>query len=86
MSGPEPLTLAYERDAALIRDALASDRELQPDWRATLGDVLSELERIAQNSQHPDPQMWARIAVGVLAGLWLTEDEQGARHVDLFRR
>lgn len=37
---------------------------------ATLLDVLADLERIADRSDHPDPRMWARTAICSLARAW----------------
>jgi hypothetical protein len=43
-----------------------------------LGDVLTELERIAQRAPHPDPRSWARAAISCLAQIWGDAGEVGA--------
>ena len=40
-----------------------------------LGDVLTELERIADRSPDPDSRMWARGAIHTLARAWEPDDE-----------
>jgi hypothetical protein len=41
---------------------------------ATLLDVLADLERIAERSDHPDPRSWARTAICGLAQAWELDD------------
>lgn len=41
-----------------------------------LGDVLTDLERIAERSPDPDSRMWARSAIHTLARAWEPDDPQ----------
>lgn len=40
------------------------------DQCASIGDALTELERIAERSPDPDSRMWARGAIGSLRRIW----------------
>lgn len=48
------------------------------DQCGSLGDALSDLERIAERSPDPDSRMWARSAIVALRRIWEPdEDETG---------
>lgn len=46
---------------------------------ATVLDVLADLEKIADRSDHPDPRSWARLAICELARMW-DLDEATSEH------
>lgn len=50
------------------------------DQCGALGDVLTELERIAERSPDPDSRMWARGAIVSLARVWEPDEDEAPLH------
>lgn len=74
----EDIIAGSDRVAAFLAEALADGPSPRPDWRAAVRDAVADLERIDRDWQHPDAVMWARLAAGSLAKMWLDGDEYEA--------
>jgi hypothetical protein len=71
------ITTGYERLFRFVIDQCDEIpiAALQSDWRTTIRDAVYDIDRIVRRNAHPDDVMRARLAIGSLAGLWLTTDE-----------
>ena len=63
------------RVVAAMRQALKENRPLRCDWKAAVGDAITELEIAQERVANPDARGRIVSAFGCLTGMWFDEDE-----------
>lgn len=72
---PDRRSDGYERIKAAVDAALADARVPLENWRDAVEDATDEIDRIVDRNAHPDDVGHARIAMGLLARVWFSDDE-----------